>query len=109
MGTLIDLSGQDDVYADIGRDYQLGADAGIHKVRVVTDALPTALARIFGLLSTMSIVPFSTTSSVGSDDTVALSINLKGVDPITIDLLVRKITQVTETRTVTDDKLRGRC
>ena len=105
MTTPIELSGQDDVYADIRRDYQATSDTRLHEIRVVTDAMPTALARVFGLLATMSVVPFSTSSSVGNDDTVRLSINLRGVDPLTIDLLVRKITQVTETRKVTDHKL----
>lgn len=102
MATSLNLSGQDHVYADKPRDYLATSDSGLHEIRVVTDAMPTALARIFGLLATMSLVPFSTSSSVSSDDTVSLSIKLRSVDPSTIDLLVRKISQVTEIRNVTD-------
>jgi hypothetical protein len=101
MSVSIDLSGEDDVYANIHRDIQSTSAVGLHEIRVVSEAIPTALARIFGLLSTMSVVPFSTSSSVGTDNTVRLSIDLRGIDPSTTDLLLRKIHQLTETLTVT--------
>lgn len=105
MSVSIDLSGEDGVYANIQRDFQSTSAVGLHEIRVVSEAMPTALARIFGLLSSMSVVPFSTSSSIAIDHTVSLCITLRGIDPSTIDLLLRKITQLTETMTVTDDEL----
>ena len=68
MSASIDLSGEDGVYANIRRDFQSSSAVGLHEIQIVSDSMPTALARIFGLLATMSVVPFSTSSSVGSDD-----------------------------------------
>jgi hypothetical protein len=102
MSTSIDLSGEDDVYANIRRECQSTSVNGLHEIRVVSDAVPTALPRIFGLLSSLSIVPLSTSSSFGTDNTISLSINLRGVDQSTIDLLQRKIYQLTETVEVAD-------
>ena len=97
MSSSIDLSGQDDVYANIRRDYESNVDSGLHEIRVISDAMPTALARIFGLLSTMSVIPLSSTSSINGDGTINLAIQLVGVTPSTIDLLQRKIYQLSET------------
>ena len=98
----IDLSGEEDVYASAPHDRQAKLDTGHHEIRVVSDSTPTALARIFGLLSSLSVVPFSTSSSIAIDHTVSLCITLRGIDPSTIDLLLRKITQLSETLTVHD-------
>ncbi len=103
----IDLSGEEDVYASAPHDRQAKLDTGHHEIRVVSDSTPTALARIYGLLSTMSVVPLSSSSSFNNDGTINSEFHLSGVTPSTIDLLKRKINQLTETVVVADNERAG--
>jgi hypothetical protein len=96
IDTKLDLSDEDDVYANLPRDRRLDTDVGHYELVVVSEAAPTALARIFGLLSSLSIVPLST-SSLQCDNTVSLNLKFNDVDLSTADLLQRKIAQLTET------------
>ena len=105
MSDSIDLSGEEDVYASAPHDSQAKLDTGHHEIRVLSDSTPTALARIFGLLSTMSVVPLSSSSSCNNDGTIKSEFHLGGVTPSTIGLLKRKINQLTDTVTVTDNEL----
>ena len=97
----IDLSDEDDVYANILYDSGSKFETSHYEIQVVSEAAPTSLARIFGLLSSLSIVPLSSSSSSHSDCTVNLNLHFGGVDSSTIDLLLRKISQLTETVAIT--------
>lgn len=97
MDSAIDLSDEDDVYANIRRNIESDFDTRHYELQIVSEAAPTSLPRIFGLLSSLSIVPLSTSSSSRSDSTIDLHLHLVGVDLSTIDLLRRKIAQLTET------------
>ncbi|RLA51330.1 MAG: hypothetical protein DRR42_10650 [Gammaproteobacteria bacterium] len=105
MNTQIDLSGEEDVYANVQSDSQSDFDTTHHEIRVISDPMPTALARIFGLLSTMSVIPSSSTSSLNADGTIKLKLHLSNVAPLKIDLLRRKICQLTDTVTVFNEQL----
>lgn len=105
MSTSIDLSGQDDVYANIPPDYESTSAARLHEIQIVSDAMPTVLARVFGLLSTMSIVPLSTSSSLNRDGTIKISIHVTGVDPFVVDRFLRKVSQLIETVSAIDSDL----
>ena len=93
----LDLSDEDDVYADLSRDRRQIPAVADYELLIVSDAVPTALARIFGLLSSLSIVPLSTSSSFQRENTITLTLHFEGVHPSTMDLLQRKISQLTET------------
>lgn len=95
--TTIDLSGEDDVYASSQRGYRWNSGCGPHDIRIVSEAVPTALPRLFGLLSGLSVMPESTSSLLQGDNTVILSIHFDRIAPSTIDLLRRKILQLPET------------
>ncbi len=53
----------------------------------------------------MSIVPLSSSSSFNNDGTINSEFHLLVATPSTIDLLKRKINQLTDTVTITDNEL----
>jgi len=105
MNGTLDLSDQADVYGDIRpeRSPDTDEESGRYALHLVTDALPTSLARIFGLISTMDMVPESMHSTASADETICLSLTFRNTDPYKSDLLRRKISQLTETLTVTSE------
>ncbi len=60
------------------------------------DACPTALARVFGLLSTFSVVPVANTVESTDDDAVAVHLRLSNIETSRLDLLHRNFSQLTE-------------
>ena len=71
-----------------------------HSVSVVSDATPNMLAKVFGLLATFSFVPSVSESYCCGDDHIEVRMVFKDVEGARIDLLRRKIMQLTETVSV---------
>ena len=90
------------VHADLER--MVTASAGIEPVTqtvsVVTDATSGSLARIFVLLATLSLIPVATSSASSEQHCICLRLSFAKVDEVRIDLLCRKLLQLTETISV---------
>ena len=69
-------------------------------VSVATDATSSALARIFILLATLSLVPVATRSARSEQDFIDLRLSFENVGELQIDRLCRKLLQLTETVSV---------
>ena len=73
----------------------------VHRLRVVADADPTLLGRVCGIAGTLSLVPDSlhaTLDSAGRE--VSLTIVLSTALDCQLDLLIRKLSQITLVHTV---------
>jgi hypothetical protein len=97
MTGLPNLTGQDDVYGlPHGAN---GGDCAILKagIRVTVERSPTALAQVFGLLCTFSIVPKAVGSDPSDEDFFTLSLAFEKIHYDKFELLNRKLSQMTET------------
>ena len=90
------------VHADLERRVSASASVGpeTRTVSVVTDATSSALARIFILLATLSLVPVATRSAISEQDFIGLRLSFESVGELQIDRLCRKLLQLTETLSV---------
>ena len=91
------LYGEDDVYASPDSEELPGIELQEFRIQIISEATPVAMARIFGLLSGMSIVPQSTTSALRANGQLAVELFFVRIRPSTTDLLRRKIAQLAET------------
>ena len=100
--TVPGLSERVAVHADLERRVSVSTSIGpgTRTVSVVTDATSSALARIFVLLATLSLVPVATRSAISEQDFIDLRLSFKNVGEPRIDLLCRKLLQLTETVSV---------
>ena len=73
---------------------------GTQIVSVVTGATSSALARIFVLLATLSLVPVEARYARSEQDSIDLRLSFANVGERRIDLLCRKLLQLTETVSV---------
>ena len=102
LSELFDTSGRPDVYASIEPFEFVSAspETATCTVSVVSDATSNVLARIYGLLATLSLVPVTARSSKSTENLIRLQMNFKAVGESRIDLLCRKLLQLTETNSV---------
>ena len=100
--TVPGLSERHAVHADLERRVSASTSIGpgTRTVSVVTDATSSALARIFVLLATLSLVPVATRSGSSQQDAIDLRLSFENVGELRIDLLCRKLLQLTETISV---------
>ena len=100
--TVPGLSERYAVHADFERRVSASTSVGPETltVSVVTDATSSALARIFILLATLSLVPVTTRSARSEQDFIDLRLSFENVGELQIDRLCRKLLQLTETVTV---------
>jgi hypothetical protein len=87
------LSEQEDVYSTRSTvvDY-VCADTDLD---LTLDASPTSLARVFGLLSTFSVIPAACVVE-STDDTVEVLLRLSNIEMSRLDLLHRNFSRLTE-------------
>lgn len=97
MPSLPNLSGQDDVYNLHPDPGQLGHILQSVRLIVVLECCPTALARVFGLLSTFFLVPKASTIVRSNEQAVTMEMEFQGIEAHRIGLLGRKLQQLTET------------
>ena len=90
------------VHADLERRVSASTSVGpeTRTVSVVTDATCSALARIFVLLATLSLVPVEARSASLEQDSIDLRLSFENVGEPRIDRLCRKLLQLTETISV---------
>ena len=69
-------------------------------ISVVSDATPNTLARIFGLLATFDVIPVSVQSVPFGQGVLTLQLALDDIDEHRVDLLRRKLLQLTDTISV---------
>ena len=98
MNTGADGPQQEDVYS--ARTYA-GTASGSKliehcSIRVVAENSPLTLARIYGLLATLTIVPSTSRSVVVSVDELAVEFEFCDVPYSSIDRLCRKLAQTSE-------------
>lgn len=67
------------------------------ELTIQSDATQCTLERLFGLLTTIAIVPDHACSTKSSSGTLRTSMRVTTEDEIVVDLLSRKIVQLTET------------
>ncbi len=82
---------------DPGLSASKGMGLETRTVSVVTAATPSALARIFVLLATLNLVPVATRSAIREPGAIHLRLSFENVGESRIDLLRRKLFQLTET------------
>jgi len=90
-----DLSGKDDVYSSHQEHRRVAPT--IFKLDILSDGTPCALGRLFGLFTTINIVPDRVGSDKKTNGEITTSVSVSTTDATAIDLLVRKIAQLTET------------
>lgn len=67
------------------------------ELKLWLDADPTCLSRVFGLLSTMSLIPDACVAHSREDETVEMALRFEKAPGSTIDLLMRKFQQLPQT------------
>ncbi len=85
---------------DPGLSASKGMGLETRTVSVVTAATPSALARIFVLLATLNLIPAATRSANRERGAIHLRLRFENVGESRIDLLRRKLFQLTETASV---------
>ena len=91
-----------DVYTFMERTGLQDADLGTRSFRLnlTVEPCPTALSRVFGLVGTLSLVPSVSKSAMGPDNLIDILLEFPQADARTLDLLRRKLEQLTETVSV---------
>lgn len=64
--------------------------------RLTVENSPMSLGRVFGLLGTISLVPNSSVTSIGREETIGVQLTFAGDEPRKLDSLSRKLSQLTE-------------
>ena len=95
MDKFPNLAGEDDVYSSHLTHKRVPRT--VFTLDVVSERSPCSLGRIFGLLTTTSFVPDSVGSHTNPDGQIQTSIRVSTDDVTSVDLLVRKSSQLTET------------
>jgi len=73
-----------------------GLPAGAASLCVVLERNPCALARVFSLLATLCLVPQTTSTECLGADAIRLQLNFAPALAGRLDLLIRKVTQLTD-------------
>jgi hypothetical protein len=93
---LPNLTGQEDVYSVHTTEHS--AVAALEQVHLVVllERFPGALARVFALLCLFELIPLAARTELCADDAIRLELRFSHLPPDRLDLLVRKINQLTE-------------
>jgi hypothetical protein len=93
---LPNLTGQEDVYSVHTTEH--AAVAALQQVQLVVllERFPGALARVFALLCLFELIPLSTRTDLCDDDAIRVELQFSRLPPDRLDLLVRKLNQLTE-------------
>lgn len=99
MSTYNDLTSQADVYSHTPQSKAEKNDfsADRYAIRLTIECSPMALSRVFGLIGTVSMVPALSQTSREADEVIDVILEFLGTDPHKLDLLCRKLNQLTET------------
>jgi len=98
--TLPNLSGQEDVYSVHTTEHAPEASLAQVEITILLERFPGALARVFALLCLFELVPqfvrVMPSKLRGTDDDIRLELGFDELQPGRLDLLIRKIRQLTE-------------
>lgn len=97
---LPNLSGQEDVYSVHITEHPPVADLYQVKINVLLERFTGSLARVFALLCLFELVPVTSRTELCDDDAIHLELHFSHLPPDRLDLLLRKISQLTECLTV---------
>lgn len=98
---LPNLTGQEDVYSVHTTEHALVAELQQVRLVVMLERFPGALARVFALLCLFELIPLSTSTELCADDAIRVELHFPHLPPDRLDLLVRKLNQLTECLGVT--------
>jgi hypothetical protein len=93
---LPNLAGQEDVYSVHTTEHAPVADLERAELVVLLERFPGALARVFALLCLFELVPLSSRTGLDDVDAIRLELQFSHLPPDRLDLLVRKLNQLTE-------------
>ncbi len=85
-----------DVYADESVDGGATARLSAAGITLILDRTPAALARVYGLLCTVDLLPVASCCVYCDDDSVRLDLAFESVSGSRFERLVRKLAQLTE-------------
>ena len=96
MTAFPNLAGQADVYAtrDVAHEDKQVIEEAV--IEVTVERSPTALAQVFGLLCTFSVVPVAVRSDQSGREFFTVSLTFANFCKRKFDLLNRKLSQLTE-------------
>jgi hypothetical protein len=90
------LAGQEDVYSVHTSEHAPAAALEHVQLVILLERFPGALARAYALLCLFELVPLATRSELQADDEIRLEWQFSHLPPDRLDLLQRKISQLTE-------------
>jgi hypothetical protein len=93
---LPNLTGQEDVYSVHTTEHAEVDDLQQVQLVVLLEQFPGALARVFALLCLFELIPLSTRTDLCADDAIRVELQFSHLPPDRLDLLVRKLHQLTE-------------
>ncbi|HKX56260.1 MAG TPA: hypothetical protein VJN01_09165 [Xanthomonadales bacterium] len=93
---LPNLAGQEDVYSVHTTEHAAVAELQQVQLVVLLERFPGALARVFALLCLFELIPLATRTELCDDDAIRLELTFSRLPPDRLDLLVRKLNQLTE-------------
>jgi len=94
--TLPNLSGQEDVYSVHTTEHPPEASLAKVEITVLLERFPGALARVFALLCLFELIPRFAQATACNVDDIRLELGFDQLQPDRLDLLIRKIRQLTE-------------
>ncbi len=93
---LPNLAGQEDVYSVHTTEHVPVAALARVEVVVLLERFPGALARVFALLCLFELVPLTAHTELCEGDAIRVEMQFSQLPPDRLDLLLRKIRQLTE-------------
>lgn len=93
---LPNLTGQEDVYSVHTTEHAAMVELQQVQLVVMLERFPGALARVFALLCLFELIPLATRTELCDDDAIRVELQFSHLPPDRLDLLVRKLNQLTE-------------
>jgi hypothetical protein len=93
---LPNLTGQEDVYSVHTTGHAIVAELQQVHLVVTLERFPGALARVFALLCLFELIPRSTRTELCAEEVIRVELHFSQLQPDRLDLLVRKLNQLTE-------------
>ena len=93
---LPNLAGQEDVYSVHTTEHAPAAELSRAQVVVLLERFPGALARLYALLCLFELVPLKSHTELCGADEIRVELQFSHLPPDRLDLLLRKLRQLTE-------------
>lgn len=98
MSKQTDLTDQADVYSESPQTEAGSPSSSVAmcRLKLSVECSPLALSRVFGLLGTISMVPALSRTTMTDNEIIDVFIEFVDADAHKLDLLCRKLSQLTE-------------